>query len=65
VSTPLLIYIAQVIWRIAENELTKFGKLMSQFISGPANARFFGLDMGDWSVLLGGSALAALVLFLN
>jgi hypothetical protein len=26
---------------------------------------FFGLDMGDWSVLLGGFAFAALVLFLN
>jgi hypothetical protein len=65
VSTPLLIYIAQVIWRIAENKLTESGKLMSQFISGPANARFFGLDMGDWSILLGGFALAALVLFLN
>jgi uncharacterized membrane protein YczE len=34
-------------------------------MSGPPNARFFGLDMGDWSVLLGGFALAALVLFLN
>jgi hypothetical protein len=65
VSTPLLSYIAQVIWRIAENQLTKSGKLMSQLVSGPANARFFGLDMGGWSVLLGGSTLAALVLFLN
>jgi hypothetical protein len=36
---------------------------MSQLMSGPANARFFGLDTGDWSVLLGGFALAALVLF--
>jgi hypothetical protein len=26
---------------------------------------FFCLDVGDWSVLLGGFALAALVLFLN
>jgi hypothetical protein len=34
-------------------------------MSGPANARFFGLDTGDWSVLLGGFALAAFVLFLN
>jgi hypothetical protein len=40
-------------------------KLMSQLTSGPANARIFGLNMGDWSVLLGGFALAALVLFLN
>jgi hypothetical protein len=38
---------------------------MSQLMSGRMNARFFGLDMGDWSVLLGGFALAALVLFLN
>jgi hypothetical protein len=38
---------------------------MSQLMSGRANVRFFGLDMGDWSVLLGGFALAALVLFLN
>jgi hypothetical protein len=45
--------------------LDRSQKLMSQLISGPANARFFGLDTGDWSVLLGGFALAALVLFLN
>jgi uncharacterized membrane protein YczE len=38
---------------------------MAQLMSGPANARFFGLDVGDWSVLLGGCTLAALVLFLN
>jgi hypothetical protein len=38
---------------------------MSRFTSGPVNVRFFGLDLGDWSVMLGGSMLAALVLFLN
>jgi hypothetical protein len=38
---------------------------MLHLLSGQANARLFGLDLGDWSVLLGGSALAALVLFLN
>jgi hypothetical protein len=40
-------------------------KLMLHLLSGQANARLFGLDFGDWSVLLGGSILAALVLFLN
>jgi hypothetical protein len=39
---------------------------MSQFApSRTANARLFGLDMGDWSVLLGGFALVGLVLFLT
>jgi hypothetical protein len=39
---------------------------MSQVVSTAANARFFGLDLGDWSVLLGGGfALAGLVLFLS
>jgi hypothetical protein len=38
---------------------------MLPLLSGQENARFFGLDLGDWSVLLGGSILAALVLFLN
>jgi hypothetical protein len=42
------------------------GWLMSQFVPVVANGRFFGLDMGDWSVLLsGGFALAGLVLFLT
>jgi hypothetical protein len=40
-------------------------KLMLHLLAGQANARLFGLDLGDWSVLLGGSVLAALVLFLN
>jgi hypothetical protein len=38
---------------------------MSQFAPSAANARFFGLDFGDWSVLVGGFALAGLVLFLT
>jgi hypothetical protein len=39
---------------------------MSQFVPVVANGRFFCLDMGDWSVLLGGGfALAGLVLFLS
>jgi hypothetical protein len=38
---------------------------MAQSMDGAANARFFGLDVGDWSVLLSGFALAWLVLFLN
>jgi hypothetical protein len=38
---------------------------MSEFTPGEANARFLGLDVGDWSVLVGGGcALAGLVLFL-
>lgn len=42
------------------------GRLMSQFVPVVANGRFFCLDMGDWSVLLGGGfALAGLVLFLT
>jgi hypothetical protein len=41
------------------------GDLMSQFAPGATNARFFGLDVGDWSVLVGGFALAGLVLFLT
>ena len=39
---------------------------MSQFVAVVANGRFFGLDIGDWFVLLGGGlALAGLVLFLT
>jgi hypothetical protein len=38
---------------------------MLHILSDQADARLFGLDLGDWSVLLGGSVLAALVLFLN
>jgi hypothetical protein len=63
--TPLLIYIARIASRIAEITDRLEKKLMSRLMSGSVNARFFGLDMGDWSVLLGGFALAALVLFLN
>ena len=39
---------------------------MSQFVPVAANGRFFGLNVGDWFVLLGGGfALAGLVLFLT
>jgi hypothetical protein len=38
---------------------------MSQFVPVAASGRFFGLDKGDWSVLLCGFALAGLVLLLN
>ena len=38
---------------------------MSQLAPRAASARFFGLDMGDWSVLVGGFALAGLILFLT
>jgi hypothetical protein len=36
---------------------------MAQSMDGAANAPFFGLDVGDWSGLLSGFALAWLVLF--
>jgi hypothetical protein len=39
--------------------------LMSQMTLRSTNPRFCGLDIGDWSVLIGGFAMAALVLFLN
>jgi uncharacterized membrane protein YczE len=38
---------------------------MSQFVAAVAKGRIFGLDMGDWSVLVGGFVLAGLVLFLT
>jgi hypothetical protein len=38
---------------------------MSQFVAGMAKGRVFGLDVGDWSVLVGGFALAGLVLILT
>jgi hypothetical protein len=39
---------------------------MSQFVSGTVSARFFGLDIGDWTVLLGGGcAIGGLLLFLT
>ena len=38
---------------------------MSQFVAAVAKGRVFGLDVGDWSVLVGGLALAGLVLFLT
>jgi hypothetical protein len=38
---------------------------MSQLVAAVAKGRIFGLDIGDWSVLAGGFALAGLVLFLT
>jgi hypothetical protein len=38
---------------------------MSQLVAVAAKRRIFGLDMGDWSVLVGGLALAGLALFLT
>jgi uncharacterized membrane protein YczE len=38
---------------------------MSQFVAAVAKGRIFGLDMGDWSILVGGFALAGFVLFLT
>jgi uncharacterized membrane protein YczE len=38
---------------------------MSQFVAAVAKGRIFGLDMGDWSILVGGFALAGLVLLLT
>jgi hypothetical protein len=38
---------------------------MSQLVAAVAKGRVFGLDMGDWSVLVAGFALAGLVLFLT
>jgi hypothetical protein len=38
---------------------------MSQFAAAVAKGRIFGLDMGDWSILVGGFAFAGLVLFLT
>ena len=41
------------------------GQIMSEFVAAVAKGRVFGLDMGDWSILVGGLALAGLVLFLT
>jgi hypothetical protein len=38
---------------------------MSQFVAAVAKGRIFGLDIWDWSILVGGFALAGLVLFLT
>jgi hypothetical protein len=34
---------------------------MAQFAVSAAEGRFFGLDMGDWSMLIGGSVLIVLM----
>jgi hypothetical protein len=59
---PVLFFVASS-YRTQVATLSR--KLMLHLLSAQANARLFGLDLGDWSVLLGGSILAALVLFLN
>jgi hypothetical protein len=38
---------------------------MSQLVAAVAKGRVFGLDMGDWSVLVGGFVLTGLILFLT
>jgi hypothetical protein len=38
---------------------------MPQLVAAVAKGRILGLDMGDWSLLVGGFALAGLVLFLT
>ena len=34
---------------------------MAQFAVSAAEGRFFGLDMGDWSMMIGGSVLIVLM----
>jgi hypothetical protein len=34
---------------------------MSQFAASAAEGRLFGLDMGDWSMMIGGSVLIVLM----
>ena len=34
---------------------------MSQFAVSTAEGRLFGLDMGDWSMMIGGSVLIVLM----
>jgi hypothetical protein len=34
---------------------------MAQFAVSTAEGRFFGLDLGDWSMMLGGSVLIVLM----
>jgi hypothetical protein len=37
---------------------------MSEFAVSTAEGRVFGLDMGDWSMMLGGSVLITLIALL-
>jgi hypothetical protein len=37
---------------------------MSQFELSADEGRFFGLDMGDWSMMLGGSVMITLIALL-
>jgi hypothetical protein len=38
--------------------------MMSEFAISTAERRVFGLDFGDWSMLLGGSALIVVIALL-
>jgi hypothetical protein len=38
--------------------------MMAQFAISTTEGRVFGLDLGDWSMLLGGSVLIALMAML-
>jgi hypothetical protein len=40
------------------------GTMMAQFAISTTEGRVFGLDLGDWSMLLGGSVLIALMAML-
>jgi hypothetical protein len=37
---------------------------MSEFAVSAAEGRVFGLDMGDWSIMIGGSVLITLIALL-
>jgi hypothetical protein len=37
---------------------------MSQFALSTAEGRFFGLDLGDWSMMIGGSVIITLIALL-
>jgi hypothetical protein len=37
---------------------------MMQFAISTAEGRFFGLDLGDWSMMIGGSVLITLIALL-
>jgi hypothetical protein len=37
---------------------------MSEFAVSAAEGRVFGLDMGDWSMMIGGSVLVTLIALL-
>jgi hypothetical protein len=53
-------------WRNTNGMGLKQGTLMSQhvYLRIAADGRLFGLNSGDWTVLIGGFVLVALVVFL-